>query len=95
VNEMSDRPDRLDLLVSASTAVQCKQVEYAFEDLGSLRHRQVALMLCEGLTRNEISHVLAISLRTFDCHRAAVLQLMEVRNEVELLRLAVKKGYRL
>lgn len=51
----------------------------------SLRERQVATMMAEGLTSKEIARALEISPRTVEVHRARLLEKFGARNSLELV----------
>lgn len=51
----------------------------------TLRERQVAKMMAEGLTSKEIARALEISPRTVDVHRARLLAKFGARNGLELV----------
>jgi len=57
------------------------------------RERQVALMLAEGRTNREIAAELDISIKTVDTHRGKIMQKLELANNVELCRLAIREGW--
>ena len=57
------------------------------------REREVALLLVDGMKNAEIAKTLEISVKTVDTHRAHTLQKLNVRNNVELCRLAIREGY--
>jgi DNA-binding NarL/FixJ family response regulator len=57
------------------------------------REQQVMEMLARGLTNREIAEHLQISIKTVDTHRGHVLKKLELRNNSELTRFAVKHGY--
>lgn len=59
----------------------------------TVREREVASMLCRGMKNAEIAEAMGISIKTVDTHRGHVLSKLEVRNNVELLRLAIRKGW--
>jgi DNA-binding NarL/FixJ family response regulator len=59
----------------------------------SAREQQVMEMLARGLTNREIAQHLEISIKTVDTHRGHVLKKLELRNNAELARFAVKHGY--
>jgi DNA-binding NarL/FixJ family response regulator len=50
-------------------------------------------MLARGHTNREIAEHLAISIKTVDTHRGHVLKKLNLRNNSELTRFAVKHGY--
>jgi two-component system, NarL family, invasion response regulator UvrY len=57
------------------------------------REQQVMEMLARGMTNREIGDDLGISIKTVDTHRAHTLKKLELRNNAELTRFAVKHGY--
>ena len=57
------------------------------------RERRVAELVCGGLRRTEIAAMMQMSPKTFDTHRAHALRKMGCANEVQLVRLAVKRGW--
>ena len=57
------------------------------------RELQVMEMLSRGLTNREIAEHLQISIKTVDTHRGHVLKKLNLRNNSELTRFAVKHGY--
>lgn len=67
-------------------------VPVPFEPL-TIREREVAGMLCRGMKNSEIAEAMGISIKTVDTHRGHVLTKLEVRNNVELLTLAIRKGW--
>lgn len=61
---------------------------------GSLtdREREVFHHLVEGMTGKEIASALELSIKTIDNHRASIMRKLDVRNAVELVRYAARKG---
>lgn len=57
------------------------------------REREVASMLCRGFKNAEIAKSMGISIKTIDTHRGHLLEKLKVRNNVELLRLAIVRGW--
>lgn len=57
------------------------------------REREVALLLAVGKTNREIAKDLGISIKTIDTHRGHILKKLELRNNVELARMAIREGY--
>lgn len=54
------------------------------------RQMEVALLLAIGKTNHEIAEKLDMSVKTVDTHRAHVLKKLELRNNVELARHALR-----
>tara|TARA_R110002094_G_scaffold205787_2_gene176527 strand:+ start:384 stop:929 length:546 start_codon:yes stop_codon:yes gene_type:complete len=52
----------------------------------TMRERQVAKMMAEGLTSKEIARLLGISPRTVEVYRTRLLTKFEARNSIELVR---------
>lgn len=63
-----------------------------FDNLTS-REKQVATFLCDGLRNAEIAEKLDISTKTVDTHRGHLLAKLSCRNNVELVRLAIRHGF--
>jgi two-component system, NarL family, invasion response regulator UvrY len=59
----------------------------------SARELQVMEMLALGHTNREIAQMFAISIKTVDTHRGHVLKKLQLRNNSDLTRFAVKHGY--
>ncbi len=57
------------------------------------REAQVAAGLVAGTRNSEIAEEFGISVKTVDTHRGHVLKKTGCRNNVELTRLAYKRGY--
>lgn len=68
-----------------------RQVEAAGTPLTSREH-EVLQLIAEGHTTTEIAEIMSISPHTANRHRANIMQKMGVRNQMELVRLAVKRG---
>jgi len=54
------------------------------------REKEVLLLVCKGLTSNEISEKLFISPKTVEVHRTNIFDKIKVRNTAELIIWAVK-----
>lgn len=63
----------------------------AYETL-SLRERQVLHMAVENLSNPEIGKRLSISPRTAEKHRSKAMRKLGLRNELELIRFALRRG---
>jgi len=61
-------------------------------DLLTEREREVFALVAEGLTTQEIAGRLVLSPRTVEVHRTRFMQKLKLRNQTELVRLAIKKG---
>lgn len=56
------------------------------------RETEVLLLICTGLTNNEIADKLVISKRTVDKHRENLLQKTQSKNTANLVIYAIKNG---
>lgn len=56
------------------------------------REHEVLQLIAEGHTTTEIAEIMFISPHTANRHRANIMQKMGVRNQMELVSLAVKRG---
>lgn len=56
------------------------------------REHQVLIMIAAGKTVSEIAAELKLSVKTVSTHRAHILEKMNLRNNSELIRYAVKNG---
>jgi DNA-binding NarL/FixJ family response regulator len=59
----------------------------------STREKEVLTLLAEGKSSKQIADLLYISLRTVDHHRASLKKKLKVRNIVDLVKYAIRKGY--
>ena len=57
------------------------------------REREVIKLVAEGKTNKEIAHLLFVSVRTVEKHRANIMKKAELKTTSELVRYAIKKGY--
>jgi DNA-binding NarL/FixJ family response regulator len=62
------------------------------EDPLTPRELQVVRLIAEGHASDHIGHLLLISKRTVDHHRANVLEKLGLRNVAELTRYAIRRG---
>jgi DNA-binding CsgD family transcriptional regulator len=53
------------------------------------REKQIAQLVCDGLTRRAIVRLLGIGGSTFDTHRHEAMRKLGVQNEVQLVRKAL------
>ena len=54
------------------------------------RQREVIQLLAEGRSMKEVADLLTISLRTVAAHKYRIMELLEIKNNAELYRYAVK-----
>lgn len=62
-----------------------------FEQLTE-REREIFRLIIEGNTTIEIARLLTISPRTVEAHRANLMHKLNITNQVELFRYAIKRG---
>lgn len=62
------------------------------EKVLSEREREILLLICKGLSNQEIADVLFISKRTVDKHRANILEKTECKNTANLVVWAIKNS---
>jgi len=58
----------------------------------SPREQEVLKLLAEAHTNREISEVLGVSAKTVEHHRASILRKLGMRDRVELVRYAIRRG---
>jgi DNA-binding NarL/FixJ family response regulator len=63
-----------------------------FEPL-TLREKEVLKLIAGGKSSKKIGELLFISPRTVECHRAAILSKIHLKNTAELVKYAVQEGY--
>jgi DNA-binding NarL/FixJ family response regulator len=56
------------------------------------RQREVIQLFAEGRSMKEIADILAISLRTVAAHKYRIMEVLEIKTNVELYRYAVKRN---
>jgi len=59
----------------------------------SKREEEVLTLICKGHNNQEISDMLFISVRTVDAHRSHIMQKLELKNTVELIKFAIRHGF--
>jgi DNA-binding CsgD family transcriptional regulator len=57
------------------------------------REREIALLMARGDSPAEIAKGLGMSVKTYDTHRGHLLKKLGCRHNVDLARLAVRRGY--
>jgi DNA-binding NarL/FixJ family response regulator len=58
----------------------------------SPREAEILKMVAEGLTNQEISDKLFISIRTVESHKNHIMQKLKLRTTVDLVKFAIRKG---
>jgi DNA-binding NarL/FixJ family response regulator len=61
-------------------------------DTLTTREREVFQLVAQGLSNNEISERLSLSPRTVEIHRSNAMRKLNLHNQTELIRYAIKKG---
>jgi DNA-binding NarL/FixJ family response regulator len=56
------------------------------------RERQVLQLIAEGYTTKEISHLMTITVRTGESHRASLMEKLNIHNTAGLVRYALRQG---
>jgi DNA-binding NarL/FixJ family response regulator len=56
------------------------------------REREVLQLLAEGMSTKEIANRLALSAKTVESHRKAVMDKLEIRSIAELTKYAIREG---
>ena len=56
------------------------------------REREIVKLVAEGHTTDEIASTLVISKRTVEHHRSHILEKLGMRDRVELVRYAIRRG---
>lgn len=66
--------------------------EASLSSILSLREREVFQLVVEGLKSEEIADRLCVSVKTVSAHRRQIMKKLNVKNVVELTRIAVSEG---
>lgn len=56
------------------------------------RQREILRLLAEGTRTKEIAHLLGLSVRTVECHRAQIMDRLGIRELAGLVKYAVRNG---
>jgi len=56
------------------------------------RERQVLQLIAEGKTTKEVAHVLCVSVKTVESHRARIMTKLAIRQTAGLVRYAIRRG---
>lgn len=63
------------------------------EDPLTTREREIIKLIAEGKSSKEIADLLFISPRTAERHRANIMEKLNLRKTVDLVKYAIQKGY--
>lgn len=63
-----------------------------YEDPLSAREREVLQLIAEGYSNQEIANMLYLSVKTVEAHKAHIMEKLNLRGRIELLKYALKKG---
>jgi len=77
--------------IAISKSTSRRNLKTPFDEL-SARELQIALMLCQGLTLQDISDNLYLSPKTVSTYRHRVYQKLGVESDVQLIHLALRYG---
>lgn len=87
-------PDLSEMLIDRVVEVSHGERRSAPEpQMLTRREREVLNLVAEGKSSRQIAAYLSIGVRTVEHHRSNIMKKMNVKNSVELLRCAAKKGY--
>jgi DNA-binding NarL/FixJ family response regulator len=67
--------------------------DQTFDETLSTREKEVLTLLAEGKSSKEIADLLYISTRTVEHHRSNINKKLKVKNIVDLVKYAIRKGY--
>ncbi|NOR88391.1 MAG: response regulator, partial [Bacteroidales bacterium] len=80
------------ILMDYINKVGDKQEKYNNTKLGNLtkREREILKLIAEGLSYKEIGNELFISVRTVETHKNNILQKLELKSTIDLVKFAIK-----
>jgi two-component system response regulator NreC len=58
----------------------------------TLREREIITLIADGHSSRKIAEMLFISLKTVQGHRTKIMDKLDIRNRVELIKYAIRKG---
>jgi DNA-binding NarL/FixJ family response regulator len=70
-----------------------ENADQSLDETLSTREKEVLTLLAEGKSSKEIADLLFISTRTVEHHRASINKKLKIRNLVDLVKYAIRKGY--
>jgi DNA-binding NarL/FixJ family response regulator len=70
-----------------------ENADQSLDETLSTREKEVLTLLAEGRSSKEIADLLFISTRTVEHHRASINKKLKIRNLVDLVKYAIRKGY--
>ena len=77
------------LISSLKSAPKSKELHYELSE----REMEILILICQGLSNQEIADKLFISKRTVDKHRANILEKSESKNTAQLVVYAIKNRF--
>jgi DNA-binding NarL/FixJ family response regulator len=78
--------------VVAGFLARSSDVSAGGDDRLTPRQREILQLIAEGKSSKEVAHLLAISLKTVETHRAQIMSRLEIRDLAGLVRYAVRTG---
>ncbi|MDP2339047.1 MAG: response regulator transcription factor [Bacteroidota bacterium] len=79
-----------ELLQTLVNSLKSSPKSKEFHAVLSEREMEILILICQGLSNQEIAHQLFISKRTVDKHRANILEKSESKNTAQLVVYAIK-----
>lgn len=83
-------PAEISRIIARSYINRVKNDSAGLMELLTEREKEVMLFVVEGLTNSEIADKLFISVRTVETHKTRILQKMQLKSTVELVKFAIK-----
>lgn len=72
--------------------VQPNDATFERHDSLTAREQEILLLTALGHTAGEIAEQLGIGVRTVESHRTSVMRKLELKNQTDLIRFAIKRG---
>ncbi len=83
-------PAEISRIIARSYINRVKNDSAGLMELLTEREKEVMLFVVEGLTNSEIADKLFISVRTVETHKTRILQKLQLKSTVELVKFAIK-----
>ncbi len=83
-------PAEISRIIARSYINRVKNDDAGLIELLTEREREVMLFVVEGLSNSEIADKLFISVRTVETHKTRILQKLQLKSTVELVKFAIK-----